>query len=402
MVSNAPILIAGGGIGGLALAIALARDGRASIVLERQEKFSAAGAGIQIGPNGVRALERLGVADALRQHVGVPEAVIVHAGGTKRVLARLPLGSWIAQRYGAPYWVAHRGDLHAVLAERAAREPAIALRAGFEVAGFAETDAGVTVTGAAGGVAHGAGLIGADGLWSAVRAAMGAGMAAGMGSSHAMPVPRFAGATATRTVIPAADAGRLAMPAVGLWLGPAAHVVHYPVREGREIAVVVIASEPWQGRDWDAEADASALLARLATFHASLTDVLGRVPAWRRWALHTLAELPRWNEGRVALLGDAAHPMLPYLAQGGAFALEDALVLAGCVREEPGIPEALCAYAALRRPRARRAQAASLRQGKIYRLPPPAGWARDAVLRVAPGALLMRRLAWLHGWQPDP
>jgi salicylate hydroxylase len=398
MVSNAPILIAGGGIGGLALAIALARDGRSSLVLERQSEFSAAGAGIQIGPNGVRALERLGVADALRQHVGVPEAVIVHAGCTGRVLARLPLGAWIAQRYAAPYWVAHRGDLHAVLAECAAREPAIALRAGFEVTGFSAGESGVTVTGAAGGVAHGAALIGADGLWSAVRSAMGA----GMGSSYAMPVPRSAGATATRTVIPAADAGRLAMPAVGLWLGPAAHVVHYPVREGREIAIVVIASEPWQGRDWDAEADRGALLARLGAFHASLTGVLARVPAWRRWALHTLAELPRWNEGRVALIGDAAHPMLPYLAQGGAFALEDALVLARCVREESTIPDALSAYAARRRPRARRAQAASLRQGKVYRLPPPISWARDAVLRVVPGVLLMERLAWLHGWQPDP
>ena len=129
--------------------------------------------------------------------------------------------------------------------------------------------------------------------------------------------------------------------------------------------------------------------------------MLAPVPGWRRWALHTLPDLPCWTDGRVALLGDAAHPMLPYLAQGGAFALEDALVLAGCLRDAPGIPEALAAYAALRRPRARRAQLASQRQGRLYRLPPPLSQARDAVLRMAPGALLMQRLAWLHGWQPD-
>jgi salicylate hydroxylase len=186
-----------------------------------------------------------------------------------------------------------------------------------------------------------------------------------------------------------------------LWLGAAAHVVHYPVRAGRDIAIVIIASEAWQGRDWDAHADASALLARLVTFHASLTNVLARVPAWRRWALHTLPDLPHWTEHRVALTGDAAHPMLPYLAQGGAFALEDALVLAHCVRAQSSIPGALAAYAAQRRPRARRAQLASARQGSLYRLSPPLSYARDAVFRLAPGSLLMARLAWLHGWQPD-
>jgi salicylate hydroxylase len=406
MASHAPILIAGGGIGGLALAIALAKVGRASIVLERQPEFSAAGAGIQIGPNGMRVLQQLGLDDALRPQAGVPEAIVVHAGGSGRVLARLPLGAWIDARYGAPYWVAHRGDLNAVLVRQARREPLIALRTGIEVAGIVHTGTGITVTAAAGGTVHGAALIGADGLWSTVRAAMAAGMGAsrraGTGAPHAMPVPQFAGATATRTVIPAAAAGRLASQAVGLWLGRDAHVVHYPVREGREIAVVIIAEEAWQGREWEAEADTRRLRARLSPFHPSLTQVLTPIPAWRRWALHTLADLPRWTQGRIALMGDAAHPMLPYLAQGGAFALEDALVLARCLRDEAEIPEALAAYETLRRPRARRAQIASLAQGRLYRLPPPASWVRDAALRILPGALLMQRLSWLHGWRPDP
>ena len=390
MVSNAPILIAGGGIGGLASAIALAQSGQASIVLERQAEFSPAGAGIQIGPNGVRALQRLGLADALQPLVGVPEAIVVHDGAGGQVLARLPLGAWIAERYGAPYWVAHRGDLHRVLIEAATADPRIMLRTGFEVTTVAATDADVTARGAGAETVTGSALIGADGLWSAVRRSM-----------PAMPAPQFAGATATRTVVPAAEAGRLAIAAVGLWLGPTAHVVHYPVREGSEIAIVVIAREPWQASDWDAEADAAALLARLARFHPSLTDVLGRVAFWRRWALHTLPELPQWTQGRVALLGDAAHPMLPYLAQGGAFALEDALVLDGCLRNAENIPGALGKYASLRRPRAQRAQAASSRQGSLYRLAPPLSLARDAVLRLVPGHLLMARLSWLHSWRPD-
>jgi len=216
-------------------------------------------------------------------------------------------------------------------------------------------------------------------------------------------VPAFAGAAATRTVIPAADAGRLAMPAVGLWLSPAAHVVHYPVRGGTEIAVVVIAREAWQGRDWDAEADAALLRANIAGFHASLTDVLVRAPRWRRWALHTLPPLPTWVNGRVALLGDAAHPMLPYLAQGGALALEDAVALARCLAAPSrDVAAALSRYQSLRLARASRVQAASLRQGSIYRLRAPLAWARNGVLGVVPGSALMARLDWLYGWRLPP
>jgi salicylate hydroxylase len=390
MTAGAPILIAGGGIGGLASAIALARNGQPSIVLERQAEFSAAGAGIQIGPNGVRVLQRLGLADALQPFVGVPEAIVVHDGASGRELARLPLGAWIAQRYGAPYWVAHRGDLHRVLVDAASADPRITLRTGFELTSVAVAHANVSASGAGREAMAGPALIGADGLWSAVRRSM-----------PSMPAPEFAGATATRTVLPAGDAGRLAMPAVGLWLGPSAHVVHYPVRKGSEIAIVVIAREAWQGREWDAEADPGELLARLSHFHPSLREILGTVASWRRWALYTLPDLPLWTQGRVALLGDAAHPMLPYLAQGGAFALEDALVLAKCLQVAENIPDALGAYASQRRSRAHRAQAASSRQGSLYRLAPPLSTIRDAVLRRVPGHLLMARLQWLHGWQPD-
>lgn len=390
MTAGQPILIAGGGIGGLTLALTLAQSGRASIVLERQARHAAVGAGIQIGPNGTRILQRLGVAEALRASVGEPESIVVHASASGRVLASLPLGAWIANRHGAPYWVVHRGDLHRVLLNAAAANGHITIRTGFEVAGVTETDAGLFVTDAAGNTAEGAALIGADGLWSAVRHIL-----------HSTIDPEFAGATATRTVIPVAAAGRLAIPAVGLWLSPNAHVVHYPVRGGSEIAVVVIAREPWQSRDWNAEADGADVLAHLSGFHSSLTDVLAAVGNWRKWALYTLAPLPTWTHGRVALLGDAAHPMLPYLAQGGAFAMEDAVALAGCLRT-PDMPSALRAYALARRDRARRAQLASIRQGRIYRLSPPWSYARDAVLRLAPSELLMTRLDWLYRWQPEP
>ena len=258
-----------------------------------------------------------------------------------------------------------------------------------DVVSVSEIAAGVTAGDPSGSTMTGRAVIGADGLWSTVRQSL-----------PDMPAPEFAGATATRTVIPAAQAGRLNIPAVGLWLNPQAHVVHYPVRGGSEIAVVVIAREAWQGREWDAEADAATLLAQLASFHPRLTSVLRDVSSWRKWALHTLPPLPTWTSGRVALLGDAAHPMLPYLAQGGALAMEDALVLADCLCATDDIPGGIERYALLRRDRARRVQEASVRQGHIYRLAPPLSYARDAVFRFAPAALLMARLDWLYDWRP--
>ena len=391
MATPPPILIAGGGIGGLALALALARAGRSSTVLEQRDAFATAGAGIQLGPNGVRVLQRLGVAEALRPLVGEPEAIRVHDGRTERTLATLPLGAWMAARHGAPYWVAHRGDLHGALLAAAAAEPRITLRPGFALASLEQTGEGVQAASAGGEPIAGRALVGADGLWSSVRQAVCPSM-----------LPQFVGATATRAVIPAAEAGRLAAPVVGLWLTAGVHVVHYPVRAGAEIAVVVIASEDWQGRDWAAEADRTHLLARVGGFHAGLTEVLARVPRWRKWALYRLPPLPRWSAGRVTLMGDAAHPMLPYLAQGGVLALEDALVLSDCLDGHAGDEtSAFRDFEMRRRRRAQHVQATSLRQGRIYHLAPPLSWARDAVLRLAPSAWLMAGYDWLYGWHGD-
>jgi salicylate hydroxylase len=391
MVTPAPILIAGGGIGGLALALALARNGRDSIVLEQREAFATAGAGIQLGPNGVRVLEALGIAATLRPLVGEPQSVVVRDGATGRRLARLPLGAWVAARHGAPYWVAHRGDLASALLAAAAAESRVVLRTGFEVVSVVQEADALEVRSAAAERLAGRALVGADGLWSRVREAVCRGM-----------TPQFAGATATRTVISAAEAGELSAPEVGLWLTPGVHVVHYPVRAGAETAVVVIAAEEWHGREWEAEADRSFLLSQIGSFHTSLRQVLARVDGWRKWALHTLPPLPTWSAGRVTLMGDAAHPMLPYLAQGGALALEDAVVLAQCLAAEPGAEaRTLHAFEVLRRSRAQRVQAMSRRQGRIYHLAPPWSWVRDAVLRVAPGAVLMARYDWLYGWQAD-
>src|SRR5262249_26415757 len=364
-----PILIAGGGIGGLALALALAQRGRRSQVLEQRASFAAAGAGIQLGPHGVRALGQLGLAQALSSWVGVPEAIVVHDGRTGGVLATLPLGAWIAARHHAPYWVAHRGDLHGALLSAASAEPGISLRTAFSLALATATERGVKVTSAAGEGVCGSALVGGDGLWSSVLQSLG------------RVGPQFVGARRTRSVLPGGVAGRLAEPTVGLWLAPDVHVVHYPVRGGADIAIIVIMAEAWHSQLWDVEADAASLLGRLGGFHASLSEVLARVRDWRKWALYRTGALPAWSAGRVTLIGDAAHPMLPYLAQGGALALEDAIVLADCLASHACEARAFANFEALRRRRAERVQRASLRQGRIYHLRPPLSWGRNLILR---------------------
>jgi salicylate hydroxylase len=212
----------------------------------------------------------------------------------------------------------------------------------------------------------------------------------------------LAGATAARALLAAGVAGALAEPHVGLWLGAGANVVHYPVRAGREVAVVIIVREPWSASAAESRVAAKAALAPLGAFHHSLTDVLGRAADYRKWALYRLARLPTWSCGRIGLIGDAAHPMLPHLAQGGALALEDGLLLGSMLGQANlDVAAALREFTLQRRGRAARVEALSRRNGQLYHLAPPLAWARDALLRVLPGRWLMVGYDWLYGWRPD-
>lgn len=388
---SAPVLVAGGGIGGLAAALALAQRGIASKVLERQGEFSAAGAGIQLGPNGMRILATLGVAARLEPSAGRPEGIDVYDAPTGERLTRLPLGKWITERHGAPYRTAHRADLQAALLAAARETPAIEIVTGALVERIDETGSGVEAVLEDGERISGRAAIGADGLWSRIRRQTFA--------APALPKPVR---TASRTVISAsAVAAKFSGPNVGLWLAPNAHVVHYPVRAGKEIAVIVVLKDDWQGAaDWATPAIRADIDLAVAKLAPELGRFLSHASEWRKWSLFDVPPLPAWSKGRVALIGDAAHPPLPFLAQGGVMAIEDAYVLAKAIADAgDDLGGALKRYEAIRRPRGLAVLNASRSNGRIYHMSGVPARARNAVMRLVPGERLMARYDWLYGWK---
>lgn len=395
MAEMAPILIAGGGIGGLALAIALARRGRSSKILERRPAFSEAGAGIQIGPNGHRVLSALGVAERLGPVVAEPRAIRVHDGASGQCLSELPLGGWLRERHGAPYWLVHRRDLQAVLLDTARANPLIQLLPGTGVVDFRDADDAIEARTGNGVAIEGAALVIADGLHSTLRQRI-----------DATALLSFARRTAARAVV--ADSEAFAaevhcpVDCTGVWLAPKAHAVHYPVRGGSETAVVVVREEEWNGDDWSAAAERDDVIAAMRqAFSPRLANGLVLAGDWRRWALFTLPEMRRWSSGRVTLLGDAAHPTLPFLAQGGCLALEDALTLARSIDAGArDLPKAFSAYEAERKPRTTAVVKAAEQNGRIYHLGGLAAAARNSVLRLRSPERIMAGYDWIYGWHP--
>lgn len=387
------VLIAGGGIGGLATALALARRGIGSAVLERRLLFGEDGAGIQIGPNGTRILEHLGAAIFMRARITAPDALRILDARNARQLGSFPLGRWIALRHGAPYWVAHRRDLHTALQMAAEREPLIQLRMGFEVADVRHDADTVTAVAASGERRHGDVLIAADGAWSALR-----------GRAFGAKPPRYSGKCAVRAVIPIDDVPEaLHRTEVHLWLGPDVHVVHYPVSGGHAVAIVAVFDDKRTGGDWSLPCDAAWVMARTQAFAPLLRDLLARPEEWRRWSLMTLPNPPQAALGRMALLGDAAHPVLPFLAQGGVMALEDAVIAADALARQPGNPEAaLASYAKARSARVRRVAKASEMNGRIFHLGGVMAAARNVALVRIPPQRFMQRYDWLYGWSAEP
>jgi salicylate hydroxylase len=363
------------------------------IVAERRTQLDEAGAGIQLSPNASRILVDLGLGPALSRRAARPERLVVR-GVKGREIGIVPLGKTIEARHGAPYWALHRADLHAVLLDAVRAQSNIELRFGRRMMELTnQSDRALMQVETDGGRSErleGSFAIAADGIWSQARMRFG-------GSA-----PRFRNAHAWRALVPR----EAAPPALhgmetGLWLGPDLHVVHYPVQGGAalNIVAVIAAREPLPG--WSNPGD-PALLARHVTRAApDLHALIGASPDWRVWSLYDAPVPPRLGDGRIALLGDAAHPVLPYLAQGGALAIEDAVVLVKALQAAPDDPaKAIAAYGTARGTRVRRVQEAARANGRTYHLSGPAALIRDMTIRALGPDRMLSRYDWLYGWTP--
>jgi salicylate hydroxylase len=403
---NQQVIVAGGGIGGLACALALARQGIPSVLLEQAAAFGEVGAGLQLGPNATRVLADWGLSDALQALAAFPETLLVRDshGGTD--LGQLRLGAMAIARHGQPYATLHRADLHALLLVAVQEHGLTELRLKTRLAAFTETSGGVVVTLDEGITLSGDALLGCDGLWSRVRSQL-------LGARSV----RASGHLAYRGMVRVAD---LPVPlranAVTAWLGPRMHVVHYPVRGGEWMNVVaVVHGVLGQGhggdsgsdlQSWTHEARATDLKRSMGPACADLLSMIDAVPAWSLWSLNDRPPMSGAHEharGRVALVGDAAHPLRPYLAQGAAMAIEDAWTLGRLLK--PGLastdwPSVLARFADTRWQRNARVQQHSQRNGRIFHATGLVRWGRDTAMRWLGESLLDN--PWLYNGPPEP
>jgi salicylate hydroxylase len=393
------IIVAGAGIAGLTAALAFAARGFQVELFERAGKFEEVGAGIQLSPNATRILGRLGVLEALEGAVA-PDAVVLRDGKSLRELARVPLGKAAEARWGAPYLVAHRADLHGALLACASKQPHIRLAYGSTVAGIGFESQGIEAGIERNGHAEqviGTLLVAADGVWSDLRRFV-------EGSRASRPTGKMAWRALIETASPAGQAlASLARSdCVTAFLNPTLHLVVYPLRGGTTFNLVALMEGDTGAGSWTSEADTRLLsraLSRLASPLSTLAEAAG---PWAAWPIHAVDPTGPWTDPRgLVLIGDAAHAMTPFAAQGAAMAIEDAWVLAALVAETPNDPAAaLARYEAARRPRIRRVVRRGAFNNFTWHASGPVALTRNLVLSARSPERLSADFDWLYGWEP--
>ena len=389
------MIIVGGGIGGLAAALACGQAGARPQVLERAATFSEVGAGIQMGPNVTRTLHAWGLAEDLQEIGFVPRKLDAKDTQTGQIIGTLRLGQRSLDTYGAPYFTVHRADLHRVFLKKIMSSGQAELRLDSEVQGLQQNADGIQISGtnlpaSLTELSKSAAMVGADGLWSKTR-------------QFVVPptAPRVTGLLAYRALVPMQSIPeKLRLQDVNVWVGPRVHAVLYPVKCGEYLNLVVVVQGPPPASldDWDHAGNKQDLEAAMGPIHADLRNMLAAVPSWRLWPLCDRPPIKGPHEmakGRIALLGDAAHPMRPFLAQGAGMAIEDAAELArSWARADLQVEDRLQMYAQARWARNAQVQQRSIRNGQIFHLQGPLRWGRNVAMKLM-GEPLMD-VPWLY------
>ena len=353
-----PILIAGGGIGGFAAALALARKGRAVHIIEQSGELGEVGAGIQLGPNVFRMFRVLGITESINDVAVFPDALVMMDALSGEQITRIPLNTKLFQKhFNYPYGVIYRPDLHQVLIDACERQHLVTQSLGQKILRYTEHDSGVEVHLESGESLSGAALIGADGLWSTIR-----------GQMREDGPPTVSGHIAYRAVLPAGEVPETSRNnSVVLWAGPKTHLVHYPLHRGDIYNLVSVFHSDRYEEGWNVFGDTEELNRKFQDQHSAVHAMLDKIEDWRMWVLCDREPAKNWSRGRVTLLGDAAHPMLQYLAQGACMATEDAVCLASKVDQYGSdLDTAFRAYQAERYLRTGRVQLTARVYGDIY------------------------------------
>ena len=385
---NLPILVVGGGIGGLAAALALSKKGRAVQVLEQAAVFGEIGAGIQLGSNVFKMFAYLGLTEAINRAAVFPDNLIMRDALSGEELIRVPVGSEAFRaRFKYPYGVTHRADIHGAFLDACQKSPLITLCASQKVVGYEDRGDRVAVSTEGDASFEGEMLIGADGLWSTVRALL-------VGDGK----PRVSGHIAYRAVIPTSKVpAHLQQNDVVLWAGPKTHLVHYPLRRGEVYNLVVVFHSSRYEEGWDTYGDPEELHQRFKGERPEVLEFLAMVNAWKMWVLCDREPIKGWSKGRIVLLGDAAHPMLQYLAQGACMATEDAVVLANRIEAAKGdYASAFDAYEKERYLRTARVQLMARFYGEVYHAMDVKRDLRNSLLKNATPEGAINGAAWLY------
>lgn len=377
-----PILIAGGGVGGMTTALALAQRQIPVVLFEQAADFSDVGAGIQLSPNCSRVLRTLGLTKELDEQGFLPQHTQFRHWHSGKIISETSLGKSAEQTYGAPYYHFHRSDLLNLLLQAAKTQPLIQLKLNSRIESIEQIDDSVRVL--VNGETHtGSALIGADGIHSKVRESL-------FGAES----PTFTGNVAWRALVPTSSLpANLIQPAATAWWGPGKHFVHYYVRGGTMVnCVCVVESKEWQDESWNINGHFPDLAAEFADWHPTINTLLANANKKNlyKWGLFDRPPMVQWSIGRITLLGDACHPTLPFMAQGAAMAIEDAAVIAGCLNQTQDPTSAFLRYEKLRKKRTAMIQQLSRRNAKVFHLKGIAAWARNRAAKRAGGSTMKK------------